>query len=383
MDKKQMFFACTLGVMVSMGIGAGGVYLANYKKLDFMNRYSEMINVEKFMEETLEVEKPPCDNEETIINAYLALYGDKYTKYEGKTDILSKEFLTKETNESSVALGSGFEIAFGDDDRPYFSNVTEGMTADMQGIKEGDIIKSIDGNVVAEYSDIKKIRGEDGSTVKLIVERNGSDIEIDFVRACNTLAASKIERKMYGNTLYLKLGEIGQFMADPLVEALDAEPFDSLVLDLRDNAGGVTSISIGIADLFISEGEVVLHSESSEGEVIPIDEETFYDVPIVILVNENTASAAEILTALLKQYGDAELVGVNTFGKGVYQIQAMYKGGNLTYTDGYYTVGDWENYDGVGIKPDVEIVMDSSLIGTDDDIQLEKALEIIKEKSRD
>lgn len=380
MDKKQKFFAYTLGFIVSAGMGAGGMYLANYKKLNFMNRYSEMIKVEKFMEETLEVGKPPSDDEETIINAYLALYGDKYTKYEGKTDIYSKEFLTKETNESSVALGSGFEIAFGDDDLPYFSKVEEGKSADNQGIQEGDIIKSIDGEAVSEYKDIKKIRGEDGSAVKLTIERGGTEQEIEFIRDCNAMAANKIERKMYGNTLYLKLGEIGQFMAEPLMAAIDEDEFDSLVLDLRNNPGGATNMSMGIADLFLSEGEVVMHAQNGSEQLTTMDENIYYDVPIVVLVNENTASAAEILTALLKQYGDTELVGTNTFGKGIYQMQAMYRGGTLTYTEGYYTVGEWENYDGVGIKPDIEVAMDPSLIGTDNDVQLQKALEIIGEK---
>ena len=130
--------------------------------------------------------------------------------------------------------------------------------------------------------------------------------------------------------------------------------------------------------MFIGESQTVLQAQSELDEIYETNDEILYDVPIAVLINENTASAAEILTALLKQYGDATLVGMNTFGKGVYQNKGIFYGNSVRYTEGYYTVGDWEDYHGKGIKPDVEIDMDSDYIGTDKDIQLEKALELAK-----
>ena len=99
---------------------------------------------------------------------------------------------------------------------------------------------------------------------------------------------------------------------------------------------------------------------------------------VVLLVNNNTASSAEIFTAALKQHIEVTIVGENTRGKGVYQIVNLLDNGDqFKYTAGTYTVGDWECYQGVGIAPDVEVPMDRELIGTDDDIQLKKALELL------
>jgi len=102
-------------------------------------------------------------------------------------------------------------------------------------------------------------------------------------------------------------------------------------------------------------------------------------MPMVVITNEKTMSAAEILTALLKQYGeDVKLVGTKTYGKGIFQKEKeLSNGGILRYTAGYITVGDWECYQGKGIEPDYEVEMDSSSIGSDDDIQLKKALKLL------
>lgn len=378
MNKKQIFFSLAAGAMVSMVIGAGGMYLANFKKINFMNRYPVILELEKFVDETLEIGLPPNEDEETIVNAYLALYGDKYTKYEAPVDIFSKEFIVKETNESSVALGSGFQIDFDENDNLYIASVTEGMAADKQGLIAGDIIKAIDGNEIVEFKNAKKIRGEDGTTVSLLIERNGIEKELEFIRSCDTMKTTGISRKMYGDTLYLKLDEIGWLMSESVHEAFQQDKFNTLILDLRNNGGGYTQIALEISDLFISEGKVVTHAKNGEKSTLSVSENVTYDVPVVILVNEKTASASELIAALLKQYGNATIVGTQTFGKAIYQLESFFKGGTLTYTDGYVTVGDWECYHGIGIEPDVEIPMDSALIGTENDIQLEKALELVK-----
>lgn len=378
MDKKQRFFSLTVGIVVSMTVGAGGMYLANYKKIEFMNRYPVMLEVEDFMLDTLEVEKPSDYSDETVINAYLALYGDKYTKYEAHRDIFSKEFIVEETNASSVALGSGFQINFDKNDNLYISYIEKGKAADKQGLVVGDIIKSIDGNEIVEYKNAKKIRGENGTTVKLLIERNGEDLEINFKRDCDVMKKSGITSRRFNDILYLKVDSISVDMYEPFAQALEHENFGSLVLDLRDNGGGLVNIAVKISDLFVGKASIASHSVNGDVETEYTTDDIAYDVPIVVLVNEKTASAAEIITALLKQYGDATIVGARTFGKGIYQNEVMFKKGTITYTDGYVTVGDWECYHEIGIEPDFEIPMDSTLIGTENDIQLEKALELVK-----
>lgn len=378
MDKKKKFFAVVVGVMVSAGLGAGGTYLANYKKIDFMNRYPELLEIENFAKETLEIGSPENVSQEDVVNAYLSMYGDKYTRYTAKPDIHSKEYVTEETNNSPIAVDMGFEIAFNKEDELYFSKVDLTGKAAEQGIRAGDIIKSIDGETIDEYKTAKQIRGKSGTIVKLLIERDGDEMEVDFLRDVEDKIAVGVEAEMYGDTLLITYSEMTEGSINAIQTALKENEFKSLIIDLRENKGGFTTYPIQIADMFIDKADVKKISKSGTVSIESTADGVEYDVPIYLLVNENTASSAEILTSLLKQYADATIIGTTTFGKGIYQGYAMYKGGNLTYTDGEVYVGEWDCYHGEGIAPDVEVYMDSNCIGTEYDVQLEKALELVK-----
>lgn len=378
MDKKKKFFAVVVGVMVSAGLGAGGTYLANYKKIDFMNRYPELLEIENFAKETLEIGSPENVSQEDAVNAYLSMYGDKYTRYTAKPDIHSKEYVTEETNNSPIAVDMGFEIAFNKEDELYFSKVDLTGKAAEQGIRAGDIIKSIDGETIDEYKTAKQIRGKSGTIVKLLIERDGDEMEVDFLRDVEDKIAVGVEAEMYGDTLLITYSEMTEGSINAIQTALKENEFKSLIIDLRENKGGFTTYPIQIADMFIDKADVKKISKSGTVSIESTADGVEYDVPIYLLVNENTASSAEILTSLLKQYADATIIGTTTFGKGIYQGYAMYKGGNLTYTDGEVYVGEWDCYHGEGIAPDVEVYMDSNCIGTEYDVQLEKALELVK-----
>lgn len=378
MDRKEKTFKSIVGIMISMGIGAGAMYLANYKKLDFMNRYPEFLEADEFVKETLLIDVPEKPDIKTIAEAYFKLYGDKYTFVEGKEDTDTIEYARDKVNNSATAKKSGFRVQFNENGQPYFSAVVEGLPADKQGIKVGDIIKNVDDFEVTEYKHAVRLVGKEHEVAKLIIERDGKEISMDFVRSSDDSEMTGIASQMYEDTLYVKVENISQEMLALFKKAVSENSFNSIIIDLRGNGGGYTEVAVGIADMFIGESQTVLQAQSELDEIYETNDEILYDVPITVLINENTASAAEILTALLKQYGDATLVGMNTFGKGVYQNKGIFYGNSVRYTEGYYTVGDWEDYHGKGIKPDVEIDMDSDYIGTDKDIQLEKALELAK-----
>lgn len=378
MKKKDLvlFF----GLMGSACIGAGGMYLANMKKINFMNRYPQFLEAEEFAEETLEIGVPEPESEEAVIDAYFTLYGDEYTFYEGKTDTKSKEYITDLINGMPTALGSGFKIKFNSNDELFFSKITKGMAADEQGLKVGDIVKSIDGQEMKEYKNAGKLNGEDGTTAKLIIIRDGEEKEITFKRKTDEQTAGGIASEKFGETLYIRAESIDSESAAEFEKTAEENSFEALIVDLRGNGGGYTQYAVGIADLFIGESKTVMYAANGTEEEYLTSAEVTYDVPIVVLVNEETASAAEILTSLLRQYGDTEIVGTNTFGKGIYQNYAIYNGALIRYTEGYFTAGDWDCWQGSGIAPDIEIDMDAELIGTDDDIQLEKAIELLEEK---
>lgn len=378
MNNKEKAFVKIVAAMGLVGIGAGAMYLANYKKINFMNRYPVLIEVDDYARNELEIKPPKNPDDSVVADAYFRLYDDKYTYIEESLSPHSEEYGLENVNNSSTAKESGFKIKFNEKKQPYFSTVIKGFPADRQGIKVGDIVKKVDDYELTDYNHAIRLTGENGTTVKLLIERDGEEITLDFTRSTNDEELTAISSEMYGNALYVSLERIAGEVVAPFETALSENKFDSLIIDLRNNGGGYTDVAVSIADWFIGASTTTLYTYNGEEQHIKTSDKITYDVPITVLINEKTASAAEILTALLKQYGDAKLVGTTTFGKGIFQSRAFFKGESVRYTDGYYTVGDWECYHGVGIKPDVEIDMDSEYMGTEYDVQLEKALELVK-----
>ena len=154
----------------------------------------------------------------------------------------------------------------------------------------------------------------------------------------------------------------------------------SMIIDLLNNKGGVTTAENEISNMFLDSGIVNCYYYNGEEFSYKMrDTDDKIKLPTVILVNGNTASSSEIMTALFMQnHGDTTVVGTQTFGKGVFQdIRKLSNGDEIMIANGYYTVGDWECYNEVGITPDIVLEMDESLIGTFSDTQLKKALEIL------
>ncbi|MDE6665417.1 MAG: S41 family peptidase, partial [Ruminococcus sp.] len=176
----------------------------------------------------------------------------------------------------------------------------------------------------------------------------------------------------YINSAHFNLNGIQGF-SHAFKECPDAEGF---IIDLRNNMGGYTSYSTSSLGNFLGNCEIGMY-HYNDGRKQPISigfAEKKTDKKIVILVNEKTASAAEIFTSAMKQfYEDTVILGSHTYGKGVFQVPAITENSEeINYTAGYYTIGNWQCYDGIGIDPDIELEMkyDPDIICTDDDIQL-------------
>lgn len=316
-----------------------------------------------------------------MINGYLESGGDKYTYYYQfyNTDPVeeNKDYI----NTAGTAVASGFQVDVSEDGNILLTEVTAGLAADKQGLKVGDIITHIDGVSVSEKgfeNYANKILGKQDTEVKLTVNRGGESFEMTFKRD-NELIRD-VNLKMLGDVTYIEISAFGGFSAGHMSSiSEDIENAEKIIIDLRDNPGGQNEYMIQSVDYFVDAGAAYMHSYDGTEDIYA----TTYgavNVPIVLLVNENTASAAEIFTSMCMQFGrNVSVVGTNTFGKGIYQQEAdLSDGGKLHYTAGYFTVGDWECWQDKGIAPDIEVEMDSSLIGTDEDIQLEKALELLK-----
>lgn len=315
------------------------------------------------------------------INGYLNGGGDKYTYYFEAYNADKIETQTSYVNSAGTAVASGFQIDISDDGNILLTEVTEGLAADKQGLKTGDIITHIDGVSISEqgYENYaNKILGKQDTEVNLTVNRDGEIFELLFRR--DNEIFREVEWEMLGDTAYIKISGFHELSAGNMSTAMEeiggAEKF---IIDLRNNVGGQNEYMIQALDYFVDAGEFVTHDYSGEDFVYSTNDGAV-DAPIVVLVNENTASAAEIFMSMCMQYGrNVTTVGTNTFGKGIFQKEEILSnGGKLHYTAGYFTVGNMECWHGVGIAPDIIIEMDSELIGTEDDIQLAKAVEILE-----
>ena len=371
--KKHIIIAYSMALCA--GMGALGVYLPNKKVIDNAENIERAYEIEEFLAEK-KVPAKELDKTE-LANKYLEMRYDKYT-FIYNSDYNVEQII----NTHPTALGSGFEVET-KGSKAFFSVVHSGSWAEEQGLETGDEIIAVDGMTIEEngLEVLKKLGGKPDTECRITVSRDEKEITVNFVRHnSETNVLENISSEMLGDTLYIKIDSEHEFMLEKFREIIAENTFDSVILDLRNNRGGDTEMGVGVADTFARQGTVKMIKYSGETEEYTLnDDGNEIEVPVAVLVNGNTASSAEIITSLLKQYANATVIGTNTFGKGIFQIEDVYKDNRFRYTAGYFTVGDWDCWQGKGIAPDIEVEMeyDESIIGTDEDIQLQKALEIL------
>ena len=249
--------------------------------------------------------------------------------------------------------------------------VYEGSPADRGGLRPGDLITHVDGKSIAGQSSEEsttRIKGPAGTTVRLTVRADGKTRVLTLERAEVEIPVVKAEMRKSGGREIAHVhlagftsgahGEVGQ-----AVKRLLKQGADGVVLDLRDNGGGLLNEAVMVSSIFIPDGKIVTTRGRSRPEQVyeatggAIDE----DVPVVVLVNERSASASEIVTGALQDRDRATVVGTRTFGKGVFQeIEPLANGGALDITVGEYFLPSGRNLGGggvergAGVKPDVQ-----------------------------
>lgn len=265
--------------------------------------------------------------------------------------------------------GLGIEITIRDGVLTVVSPM-EGSPADRAGIKSGDAIIKIDGKFTKDLTfvdAVRQLRGPKGTTVKLVLQRQGSEgfIEVGVVR--DDIVVKSIRSRYLGNDLgYVRITQFAEKTADDLKETLDKlrrqtsdGEFHGLVLDVRNNPGGLLNQAVMVSDLFIEEGLIVYTDGRVKGQ-----QQRFYAhsrgtepaYPIVVLVNGGSASAAEIVAGCLKDHGRAIVVGTRSFGKGSVQtITQLENKGAITLTTALYYTKSGRSIQLTGVSPDVEV----------------------------
>ncbi|MBN1316844.1 MAG: S41 family peptidase [Anaerolineales bacterium] len=264
-----------------------------------------------------------------------------------------------------------------------------GQPAEIAGLEAGDIILAVDGQSLEGmgiYEAISLIRGPQDTVVVLTIQRSGElephDVEVTRAK----IPLPTIESEMLdGNIAYIRLYEFNGQATNRLKEALEELLADNpvgIILDLRDNPGGYLTESVSVADQFLPDG-VVLYERSTEGQ------ETIFestnrgladDVPLVVLINQGSASASEIVAGAIQDRDRAPLVGETSFGKGsVQQAHQLSNGGELRVTIARWFTPDEQPIHGNGLVPDYQVPYTEEDYQAGLDPQLEKAVEILLE----
>ena len=262
-------------------------------------------------------------------------------------------------------------------------------------LKTGEIIMEVNlEDVSTKGSDYvsSKIKGKEGSTVKIKVLRGEEKLEFNVERA--SIRVYKIKYEMLDNDIgYIDFDSFTDTCDEEFVEAyndLKNKGMKSLIVDLRDNTGGYVDSALNIADLFLDKGETILITEDNKNneEIDVAKREKIIDMPVVLLVNDYSASASEILTGCLKDHKIATIIGITTYGKGVIQsliVNGLGEkiGGALKVTTAEYFTPNRNKINKIGIEPDEIVELEESsenILTKENDNQLKKAIEILNSK---
>lgn len=309
-----------------------------------------------------------------ILKGYISGLDDKYSRY-----LSAEEYLSEQSEDEGQLVGLGLTLSKDDNGYIRITEIMPDSPVIDAGLEVGDIITIIDGvDVLAAGFDesIESMRGIEGSEIKLTVRRDGIDKDYSFTR--RSLEMITVSGEMINEQVgYIKISGFKKNTPQQFVDTLEriiSNGAKALVFDVRDNGGGIVDSLADCVDPLLPEG-VIATAEYKDGhsETLIYSDETMLDIPIVVLVNKYTASAAELFAASLRDFGGAVLVGEKTYGKGVMQQTTEFdKKGAVVLTVARYKTTVSDCYDGVGLIPDLTVENSDE----DYDDQYAKAVEV-------
>ncbi|MBC8571009.1 S41 family peptidase [Zongyangia hominis] len=328
----------------------------NVKEREAM--YEKIAEVDRIVRQNYSGDIDETQLTDALAKSYIEGVGDKYGTY-----LSAKEYKAlKESLEGKrVDVGAVFEINNG-----YLrvTQVYDDSPAQSAGLKVGDIVVKIDDtdltmNNISDAAEL--IKGDAGTTVTLVVRRDNTDEPLEMTR--RSVEIPTVESRLIGDKGYIRITTFNDVTPDQFDRALNSMlngGAKSLIFDVRDNGGGTIDAAAKMLDRLLPEGPIVSAVyKNGKTEVLATSDRISIDsVPMVVLTNEKTASAAELFAQALKDYSVAKVVGTTTFGKGkMQQLFTLNDGSaiNLTVADFLPPVSG--SFDGVGVKPDYEVAL--------------------------
>ena len=380
MSKKIPVYAALILMVLAAVITFNAAFLYFHEKYNTM--LNETLASYSYFDQLLSVDEivqkyyiGDIDDEElkaSVIRGYLSGIGDKYSTY-----MTSEEYEAFKDEQSGNAVGIGVNVIY-DSTTGIIEiiSVFPDSPAEEADLREGDIISGVEGQSIPEigyYAALDRIRGDVGTKVKLTVTRDGKEISVTCER--REVKIISVSYHVFDGSGEIGVIRISEFNSttpaqfEEAVKALQKQGCKKFVFDLRNNGGGELNSILDVLDFILPEGPIA-HIYYNTGEEEHYESDASYlDAEVAVLTNENTASAAELFTSALKDYtehGDyhAVLVGTQTYGKGVLQRFFMLKDGSaFKISVGKYNPPYSENYDGIGIAPDVTVELSEEAAG--------------------
>lgn len=377
--KKSFFKGALFGALivllvvsaVSCGIGKLGT---GNSKMRLLNTLIDQYYAGEVDEEKLE---------QGIYKGYIEGLDDPYSAYYDEEE-------TRQMTEMATGEFAGIGVLISQDKNTgvlQAVQVYEDSPADKAGIQDGDIFYKVDGEDITGQDMsvvVEKIKGEEGTIVQLTMLRGETLQEKDFTVEREIIEQQTVQSEMKEESVgYIRITEFASVTYEQYKEALEnleSQGMERLIVDLRNNPGGNLKTVCEILDLMLPQGLIVYtEDKNGEREEYRSDEEHVFEKPLVVMMNGNSASASEIFAGAVQDYGTGQIVGTQSYGKGlVQQMFDLQDGTSVKLTIAEYFTPKGRNINGIGITPDIEIEYEYDEQKPDRDNQLEKAIETVK-----
>lgn len=353
----------------------------------------KVADIQKLIDDNFYFSTEDAEMDEGIYKGLVESLDDPYSVYYTK-----EEFDKLQETTSGEYVGVGVQVSQDPDTKIItVTKVFKGGPAEEAGMLKGDIVVAVgdwelNGEDVSDV--VEKIKGAENSEVTLTVYRDSIKDNVTLKMERRTVENPTVVWEMLDDTNkigYIQVTDFYDVTASQYIEAmedLDGQGMEGLIVDLRDNPGGLLSAVVDMLDYMLPKG-LLVYTEDKNGKITSQMESTdqhSYSKPVVVLVNGYSASASEIYTGAMKDRGAATIVGTKTYGKGIVQrIFPLEDGSGVKLTVSKYFTPNGNDIHQKGIEPDVEIdlpeeLLTKSYLTHEEDVQLQKGIEVLKEK---
>jgi C-terminal peptidase (prc) len=372
-----------------VSIGVGEKYVISKEDYSLLSQFSKMFGVKDILEKKYVDKIDESKLVEGAVRGIAAGIGDPYTVYMDQ-----KEYEAFNVHTEGTYEGIGLTVEM-KDNRVTAVAPIEDTPSEKAGIKTGDVIIGVDGKDISGKTldeVVALLKGKAGTSVKLTILKAGTSIpvEVSITRAKITLITVKDEM-LNNNIGYIRITTFDENTAQNFKKALkdvQSKGMKGLILDLRDNPGGLLDQCVQIADELMGQGTIVYTIDNKGQKEVETSDKNKINVPLAILVNGGTASASEIVSGAVKDTNSGVLIGTKTFGKGLVQtIIPLTDKSAVKVTIARYYTPSGVCIQGKGIEPNIVIDLPDNLkdkvdLTRQEDVQLNKAIEVIQQKMK-